>query len=113
MGYVYFIWASEGQRVKIGRSCNPERRFNSLRTSSSEELHFLGCVATDDAIALERDLHRIWGAWRVRGEWFTATAELIDFIRQACRPRVTYMKTGRPRTPIADVARKFARNTSV
>jgi Meiotically up-regulated gene 113 len=65
-GYVYAI--ESGDAVKIGWAQNPVRRLSELNVGSPGQHRLLGFVgATKDQ---ERQLHRLFAPYRIRGEWF-------------------------------------------
>lgn len=59
---------------KIGRTFNIERRLMAFQTASPVPIELIGTLACADraqAVRLERDLHKYFGASRNLGEWFT------------------------------------------
>jgi hypothetical protein len=77
---VYFIQAQESLRIKIGLATDPVVRLYTLKLGSPEELILLGTVVGGGR-TLERSLHKRFRASRLHGEWFTATPELMSWIR--------------------------------
>lgn len=69
---VYFM--RSGELIKIGTSSNLRTRLNTLQPEE-----YLGCVA--GSYPEEKQAHHAWKHLRVRGEWFRATPELLDWIR--------------------------------
>lgn len=67
-GYVYFLKVNEA--VKIGFSKKPTERLSGLMIGNSGKVHLFVAVAGTKAD--ERKLHRLLGAYRIRGEWFEA-----------------------------------------
>jgi hypothetical protein len=54
-----------------------------LQTSSPSELKLLGKIQAESvskARELEQSLHKTFDKYRVRGEWFEASVELLDYI---------------------------------
>lgn len=74
--YVYMVY-SAGQ-LKIGFSRNPVARFASLRSMSSSPVSFIWMAAADET--LERDLHRRFAQYRIKGEWFDVGPEIREFL---------------------------------
>lgn len=70
----YFI--SDGTLVKIGRSVDPLRRLATFQTSSPEKLKIVLTLDGDR----ELDLHQRFAEFRVRGEWFRPSVEMLSFI---------------------------------
>ena len=76
---IYFIGSLASGTVKIGRSNNPEKRLNKLQTGNPHKLVLYGVI--DDVTAeLESRLHRILDPFRLEGEWFKLTDEVIRFM---------------------------------
>jgi hypothetical protein len=71
---VYFL--RFGDRVKIGTTTAPERRFKDL---PHDEV--IGTIPGD--VKVERQWHLVWADHRIVGEWFQATPELLAAIHQA------------------------------
>lgn len=67
---------SEGTSfVKIGLTKRLENRMTSLQTANPRAITLIG--ALPGGRALEKELHRRFDRWRVRGEWFIATPEIL------------------------------------
>lgn len=75
-GWVYFIKADGA--IKIGFSIHPKRRVLDLQTSHHVELELLAWVST--SILTERQAHEKFDHLKIRGEWFRAEPDLIEFI---------------------------------
>lgn len=71
-GFVYLL--GKGEHVKIGWAKNPTNRCGVLQTASVERITLL--VRVPGSKLLERALHRRFAAFRVKGEWFTASPEI-------------------------------------
>lgn len=83
--YIYFILNYDSQAVKIGIAKNVKRRLASLQTSSPSELELLSTIKTksvNNAREIEKSLHEKFDKNRIRGEWFKANVELLDYIKQ-------------------------------
>ena len=78
--FIYFIQSEKGGAIKIGLSKNPEERLNELQTSTPYKLKLLAKIKGD--ISKERELHRRFARYRIRGEWFEASNELLSYIEQ-------------------------------
>lgn len=72
---IYFI--TDGEYIKIGFSDAPELRIATLQTASPRELRILAIMPGDTLKEVE--LHNRFSHLRVRGEWFVAEDELIEF----------------------------------
>lgn len=77
---VYFIYAPQQDKVKIGRSSNMPARHKQLQTGFMDEGILLCGILTDQPAKLETKLHRKFRHLRVEGEWFILTKELADYI---------------------------------
>ena len=82
-GYIYVIQDTEfSRRYKIGRTNNPERRLNEIRNILPGRSEIVAIVDTQDAPALEWQLHERYADGRKRGEWF----DLSDSqVREICQ----------------------------
>lgn len=81
---VYFISTDEGRQVKIGTTHCLRRRLAVLRSNMPTPLRLE--AAFPGSYDRERQLHRIFQADRIRGEWFQWTPEmqhLIDVVLNA------------------------------
>lgn len=76
--YVYFI--TDGEAIKIGKANNPKSRLAGLQTSHHKPLRFLATMPGGSE--LERELHRVFSAYRIRGEWFKDCKDIRDFIKR-------------------------------
>lgn len=77
--FVYFILAEEVNRVKIGYTCDVRRRLKELQSWSPVELSVLKVIK--GTCREEERFQQMFDAERVRGEWFTYSERLQDFIR--------------------------------
>ncbi|MGL5795739.1 MAG: GIY-YIG nuclease family protein [Waterburya sp.] len=83
--YVYFILNCDSKAIKIGIAKNVKRRLASLQTSSCSELKLLGIIkakSVDKAKKLEQSLHKNFDKLHIRGEWFKANMELLNYIHK-------------------------------
>lgn len=96
--YVYAIQQGRRGLVKIGLAKAPLARLRLLSTGSGIELQLIVAVPGDGA--LERELHREFADFRVRGEWFKpAVAIKKRFNRlwyENCRISLPTYKLSRP-----------------
>jgi hypothetical protein len=78
---VYFIYAPNQNKIKIGRSKNIPMRFLHLRTGFMDDGILLAGIITAKEVMLEKSLHTKFAHLRDRsGECFFITRELVDFI---------------------------------
>jgi hypothetical protein len=76
---VYFIRRADGL-VKIGYSHNPRLRASQLRQQHQCEMEIL--ATTLGARCKEKELHRRFSKYRVHGEWFSPSEELMRFVSE-------------------------------
>jgi Meiotically Up-regulated Gene 113 (MUG113) protein len=85
---IYFVQAASGP-IKVGRANDAEsceKRVLSLQAGHYETLVLLATVPASRSLEIE--LHRLFVADRIRGEWFRPSQELLKFISQhTVRPR--------------------------
>ncbi len=77
-GYVYFIRV--GERIKVGYSTWPAGRLLALQTANAGKLLILGTMQV--AKEVEKDIHQRFAHLHVRGEWFEARSDLLQFIER-------------------------------
>lgn len=75
-GYVYAVEC--GERIKLGFSENPDRRFNKIASDAPYPCSMLGYWPASKADEL--DIHSKFSGIRVHGEWFLSTQDLLQFI---------------------------------
>lgn len=81
-GYVYVIQdVSNTWQYKIGRTNYPKRRINRFGVTLPFETEVVAILQTEDAAALERELHQHFANDRRRGEWFDLTEAQVQQIR--------------------------------
>lgn len=80
-GYVYLVHDVElSGRYKIGRTNYPKRRFEQFRTATSVQTNVVHVLETEDATALERELHQRYAGNRKTGEWFNLSVAQVKEI---------------------------------
>jgi hypothetical protein len=75
---IYFVQAGDNGPIKIGLAISPETRKKNLQTAHYEELRIIGIL--DGNSHVEKQLHRQFRDYRIRGEWFHPSQEIIKFI---------------------------------
>lgn len=73
---IYFV--QNGDAVKIGVSKNPEQRMSELSVSSNGAIQLLAVL--DGGHGDEKEFHRKFSRYLIRGEWFKYQGELAKFI---------------------------------
>jgi len=74
---IYFVEGAD--LIKIGISEDAEKRFKKLQAENAVPLTLLGCIRGD--VYREKALHEKFAHLRSHGEWFQATDELREYIR--------------------------------
>jgi len=74
---IYFI--QSGNYIKIGYTKNVESRIKALQTASPHSLNVV--LTMPGGLRKEAELHSLFSHLKVRGEWFNATSELLNFVR--------------------------------
>lgn len=75
--WLTYIMSAQGtDRVKIGKTTDLPTRLKDLQTGCPYQLVVL-CVLPGKR---ERELHSLFSSSRVRGEWFTKSEKISDFI---------------------------------
>lgn len=72
--FVYFIQAENGL-TKIGKSVEPDKRIQSLKTASPLKLEIIRVIETADMHTLEQYYHKKFAEKRVKREWFDLSEE--------------------------------------
>ena len=94
MGRVYFIRCNE--YVKIGVTClPPDDRLKALQIGNPYELSIE--LLVDGGHDVEGELHDMFSAARVRGEWFRAPPEEVTYMLES--NGVTYYEPDQPIEP--------------
>ncbi len=75
---VYFIRHGLKGAVKIGTSLNVIDRLKTLQCAHPDDLYLIGAMVGDEDV--EKKLHRQFSHLRIRGEWFRAENELLEYI---------------------------------
>lgn len=75
---IYFIQSEHGGEIKIGRADDVAKRLAGLQTSRPDKLLIL--AAAPGSTQQERELHDRFAAHRVKGEWFSPVAELMQLV---------------------------------
>lgn len=73
--YVYLFKNPKTGLTKIGYSCEPHKRKESLEKEFDAELEVIAVAKSEGAFKLEKELHQLEADKRVDGEWFN----LLDF----------------------------------
>jgi len=76
---IYFIKSKSKNAVKIGfTNNNPRKRLSVLQVGSLDKLSLLKVISGD--LKLERAIHLTFHRFRLKGEWFSYSGALKDYI---------------------------------
>ena len=81
-GHIYILQSGDTGIYKIGRSFSPKNRQKELQAGSAQPLQLLREVYARDCVALERLLHKRYGMYRQKGEWFSLPPDLLRQLLQ-------------------------------
>ena len=84
--YIYFLHDRTTGTVKIGTSNSPELRLKALQATAPLDLVPIRYVRVKNGYEVEHLLHMKFASLRVRGEWFRATPELLEFAKLGVLP---------------------------
>lgn len=104
MSCIYFIQSGSRGPIKIGVARNVVRRCLSLQTSHHRRLRILGTM--EGTANEEANLHARFAAYRIRGEWFTASKQIIDYIKTLATPWAGAQPTGSRKPALLKCQRK-------
>lgn len=78
--YLYVMKA--GNRCKIGKASDPQRRLKELQTGNPFDLELLAafkCKSQSHAFYLEKLAHKVFARYRINREWFKYRSEIYRF----------------------------------
>lgn len=78
-GYVYLIQSPQGA-YKIGKTRNPESRFQTFGLTLPFEIEYVCVIKTNLMSNLEKELHERFAHKRLRGEWFQLEPNDVSYI---------------------------------
>jgi hypothetical protein len=76
---VYFIQCGSNGPIKIGFAKDPKKRVMQLQTGSPYKLNLLWAYQSEDP-ADERDIHAEFEEYKIRGEWYSPSDRLFEFM---------------------------------
>ena len=76
---VYFVRRGARGPIKIGKAIDVENRMSQLQNGNAEHLVLLGMIPGGDE--KEREMHKRFAAYRMKGEWFRCAGELAEFVK--------------------------------
>lgn len=85
--HVYFMQIGNNGPIKIGIAENIASRLADLETGCPWPLKVIAHIP-NGGMAVERKLHRRFSSFRMSGEWFSPSPELLSFIAKECQPWV-------------------------
>lgn len=85
-GFIYFIQGECGGPIKIGYTIDLAQRLKSLQTGYPDRLELLFAFPGNPED--EKKMHDYFKDFRLQGEWFRSTPEVLDKIQ-----RLSYLKS--------------------
>ena len=82
-----YIFYAENDLFKIGHSENVNSRLTQIQSASPIEVSYFVSADCDDSI--EKDLHNLLSASRVRGEWFALSNTDLRKVLNVLKPYLT------------------------
>jgi hypothetical protein len=76
--YIYFIQEEFGGNIKIGVANDPEKRLANLQSANPKRLKIVGRFEAGKLA--ERLRHKMFGEFRLEGEWFSPEESLTSYI---------------------------------
>ena len=70
--------------MEIGFSSDPSARVKQLQTANEQPLRLLWCMQRQDAVKLEKHLHRRFKKYQKHGEWFDSTKLTTQQVINEC-----------------------------
>lgn len=80
---LYFIESSRGL-IKIGISKDPSKRLQELNSQTPYDLKLLAIIPKGGRVK-EKELHEIFHQYRIFGEWFDKSPEIMKYIKKLKR----------------------------
>ena len=77
-GKVYFIQAGVNGAIKIGYTDNVGKRLKQIQTGNPHKLNLLKVV--NGGFDVESSIHKLFSEYRLEGEWFTPSREIMEYI---------------------------------
>ncbi len=78
--FIYFIRAKDNGLIKIGCTYDLKERFSQINNNSPVELELLGAI--NGNVEIEKRLHKRFGEYRIKGEWFKPEKKLMNYINR-------------------------------
>ena len=79
-GYVYILKSEAGRR-KIGRTTNPAQRLKNFGVLLPMIVEYELLLKSSEHQLLEKQLHKRFDDFRIEGEWFGLTDEMVSSLR--------------------------------
>jgi len=93
--FVYAIRERETGRIKLGISRDPSSRVAQLQTGNSSKLELVAVRPAVNRFADERVIHADAASYRLRGEWFTASA--LEVLKDRLEPGSYHLRPTSPK----------------
>lgn len=79
--HVYVLEAIGSNRYKIGWGKNLAARIQKIKNASPFPVEIVAKIASNDPRKLESELHKLFDSTRVWREWFSLSAEQVDYLK--------------------------------
>lgn len=77
---IYFIQAATGEiKIGVSQTAKIKSKVRQMQVYCPSKITLLLCI-TEDSYATECELHRMFKADRIHGEWFRPSDNLLNFI---------------------------------
>lgn len=88
---IYYVYAiHDGASIKVGYTCDIDKRLKALQTSNASELTLEAKIRCGKLVAakrLEKQIHKHGKEWHIRGEWFHEDVmSLFDKFGESANP---------------------------
>jgi len=81
-GYVYFMYASDKQLMKIGCSADPDKRRKAVQKDIGCPVDVLAVIKTFMMYELEHEFHNLFERRHKHGEWFDLRPHHLRIVRR-------------------------------
>jgi hypothetical protein len=77
MGYVYILYNLDSGLVKIGKTKQPHKRFNTLSNQNGSDLRYFITESIYIESLVEKVMHAKFHKFRQKGEWFKIDFDIV------------------------------------
>jgi hypothetical protein len=95
---IYAVQCGASGPIKIGKAKDPQGRLGELQVGNWEKLNLLAYQTCSEDNWLERQLHSKYAQYKVRGEWFMPSEQILQLVER--------IKAGKAETDITQAQAK-------